>query len=121
MTAMAQVLAASVLLFAGCSWDTSDPATAVHPSAQTSTPLAAPDGDAGTGTHSGGADARDAGRNPDPGAFGAACTSGSDCESDVCFLGAKGGSCSLTCTSDSQCPPGADATEHCNPRGYCRY
>ena len=122
MKAMAHVaVIASVVALAGCSWDTGDPASAIHPSSQSSAPLTQPDGGAGSGGHSGGGDARDAGRNQDPGAFGASCTSGSDCESNVCFLGAKGGSCSLTCTSDSQCPPGEHGTQHCNPHGDCRY
>jgi hypothetical protein len=70
----------------------------------------------------GGQDARDAGHNPEAGAFGATCASGSDCASDTCYLGGKGGFCSLACTSDSQCPPGADGSApHCNPHGYCRY
>ena len=112
---------ASVLVLAGCSWETGDPSTAIHPVAQSAASQAAPDSGAGSGSHSGGMDARDAGRNPDPGAFGASCTSGSDCESSVCFMGAKGGSCSLDCTSDSECPPGEDGTAHCNPHGYCRY
>ncbi len=112
---------ASAVALAGCSWDTGDPSTAVHPSGQSTAPLAANDGGAGSMNHSGGGDARDSGHNPDPGAFGASCSSGSDCESNVCFMGAKGGSCSLNCTSDSECPPGEDGTEHCNPHGYCRY
>ncbi|MGO9712666.1 MAG: hypothetical protein ACLQBL_27640 [Polyangiaceae bacterium] len=37
------------------------------------------------------------------------------------LLGGKGGFCSLSCTSDAECPPGADGTQHCNPHGYCRY
>jgi hypothetical protein len=113
-------VAASVLVLAGCNWDTGEPSTSSGPASQSSDPLATGDG-GGAQNHSGGADARDAGRNPDPGAFGASCTSGSDCESNVCFLGGKGGSCSLVCTSDTDCPPGADGTAHCNPHGYCRY
>ncbi|HEX8790329.1 MAG TPA: hypothetical protein VF765_05205 [Polyangiaceae bacterium] len=51
-------------------------------------------------------------------AYGASCTSGSDCDSNVCFSGGKGGFCSLSCTSDAQCPAGADGRQHCNPHGY---
>lgn len=70
LTAMAQVmLTSAVVVLAGCSWETGDPSTAIHPASQTSAPLAVPDGGAGSGSHSGGADHRDAGRNPDPGEF----------------------------------------------------
>ena len=122
MNAMAHVaVIASVVALAGCSWDTSDPASAIHPSSQTSAPLTPPDAGAGSGSHSGGGDARDAGRNQDPVRSAPRAPRGRDCESNVCFLGAKGGSCSLICTSDTQCPAGEDGTQHCNPHGYCRY
>ena len=104
---------AVAMLVAGCSWETGPSEPAPSTGSQTS--------NLSTGTHSGPQDARDAGHNPDPGAFGASCTSGSDCESHVCFSGGKGGFCSLSCTSDAQCPAGADGTQHCNPHGYCRY
>jgi hypothetical protein len=112
---------ALVLLLGGCSWSTGDTSPSSGPAGQTAQPIAARDGGGGAMNHSGGMDARDAGRNPDPGAFGASCTTGSDCESSLCFSGGKGGWCSLDCTSDAQCPAGADGTEHCNPHGYCRY
>jgi hypothetical protein len=119
MKAMAHVGVFALLM--GCSGGTG-PTPNPTPSSQSSQSAdeVAADG-GGAQNHSGGADARDAGHNPDPGAFGSSCTSGSDCESNVCFLGGKGGECSLACTSDSECPPGADGTQHCNPRGYCRY
>jgi len=125
MKAMAHVaVVASVMILGGCSGGASptpDPSPPNDPASQSTDPVTAGDGGGGTGNHSGGGDARDAGHNPDPGAFGASCTSGSDCESNVCFLGGKGGTCSLTCTSDTDCPAGADGTAHCNPHGYCRY
>jgi hypothetical protein len=121
MTRFALVVVASAAVLVRCSWSSVDPSPPSGPASQSSDPLAAHDGGGGAMNHTGGADARDAGRNPDPGEFGASCASGSDCESNVCFLGGKGGSCSLHCTGAPQCPPGADGTEHCNPRGYCRY
>ena len=111
-----------LLVSAGCSSAPTPgpvPSPPSDPESQTSDVTA--EGGAGSGTHSGGGDARDAGFNSDPGAFGAACTAGSDCESNVCYSGGKGGFCSLTCTSDTQCPAGADGTQVCNPHGYCRY
>lgn len=112
---------AVAMLVAGCSSGAvGDPAPTTSEPEAAKSPLSA-EGGAGAGTHSGPMDARDAGHNPDPGAFGASCMSGSDCESNVCFSGGKGGFCSLSCTSDAQCPPGADGTQHCNPHGDCRY
>ncbi|HEY8091921.1 MAG TPA: hypothetical protein VIF09_28865 [Polyangiaceae bacterium] len=114
----------AIALVAGCSGGASpapDPSPSGGPAGQAADPLATDDGGGGTGNHAGGGDARDAGHNPDPGAFGASCASGSDCESNVCFLGGKGGTCSLACTSDTDCPAGADGTQHCNPKGDCRY
>jgi hypothetical protein len=118
--AFAVVVAGSTALGA-CNWSTvEEPAPPNEPSGQ-STAAVAVEAGGGSQNHTGGMDARDAGHNPDPGAFGASCTSGADCESNVCFDGGKGGECSLACTADSQCPPGEDGTQHCNPRGYCRY
>lgn len=114
------LVAASALTLSGCDIETvSGPEPSPSPSGQGAQTAGL---SGGAQNHSGGADARDAGRNPDAGAFGAACSSGTDCESNVCFVGAKGGSCSLTCAADADCPSGADdAAPHCNPRGYCRY
>lgn len=118
---MRAALVALMLVVAGCSSGAlGDPAPTTSEPEATKSILSA-EGGAGSGSHSGGMDARDAGRSPDPGAFGASCISGSDCGSNVCFSGGKGGFCSLNCTSDPQCPAGADGTQHCNPHGYCRY
>ena len=107
---------------AGCVWDsggTGDPApTTSEPAGHSASNLSA---EGGSQSHTGGMDARDAGHNADPGAFGSSCTTGSDCESNVCFSGGKGGFCSLQCMSATQCPAGADGTQVCNPHGYCRY
>jgi hypothetical protein len=111
--------ALSLTALTGCS--SADPMPQPSPSANQTAAEVSAEAGPGSGTHSSGMDARDAGHSPDPGAFGASCASGSDCESNVCFMGGKGGECSLNCTSDSECPPGADGTQHCNPRGYCRY
>jgi hypothetical protein len=109
------------MLMVGCSSGPyGDPAPTTSEPEATKSSLSAEGGGGGV-NHAGPQDARDAGHNPDPGAFGASCTSGSDCESDVCFSGGKGGFCSLNCTSEAQCPAGADGTQHCNPHGYCRY
>ena len=107
------------MLVAGCTWSTGDPPPTTNQPAGQSTANLATDG--GSQNHTGGMDARDAGHSPDPGAFGASCNADSDCESNVCFSGGKGGFCSLQCTSDAQCPPGADGSQHCNPHGDCRY
>jgi hypothetical protein len=120
MKALAYVVAAALL--GGCSgdWSGAPPYGSTSPAAsQSSDETTGRDG--GGANHAGGGSARDAGHNPDPGAFGASCTSGSECESNVCFEGGQGGRCSLACTSDSQCPSGEDGTRHCNPHGYCRY
>lgn len=48
------------------------------------------------------------------GKYGAACTSGSQCESNLCFTGAQnpGGYCSGPCRGD---------TKNCGPVGYCDF
>ena len=115
-------VAASLVLTA-CS-GTADPSPQPSPSNDPASQAAgvSADGGPGSGTHSGGMDARDAGRSQEAGAFGALCMTGSDCASNVCFSGGKGGVCSLTCAGDTDCPLGwDDAGPHCNPRGYCQY
>lgn len=114
----------ALLLVTGCSSGPyGDPApTTTEPEAPKTSSVAVEGGTGGGAmNHTGGMDARDASINPDPGVFGASCTSGSDCESKVCFDGGRGGFCSMNCSSDTQCPSGADGTQHCNPHGYCRY
>jgi hypothetical protein len=106
------------LALAGCSGADEGPTRS--PAADTSGVSA--QGGPGSDTHSGGMDARNAGHNATRGAFGAACASGAECESSVCFSGGKGGFCSVSCTTDAVCPSGAaGAAPHCNPHGYCRY
>lgn len=50
------------------------------------------------------------------------CTGDAECESNVCFLDAKGGWCSLTCTAANAAqvcaPPAFNGI--CNNKGYCR-
>ena len=114
------LLAVAPSMVVGCSLESDPPVATPAPASASQTSELTTDG-GGAGSGSGGGSARDSGHNPDPGAFGAACASGSDCESNVCFEGGKGGTCSLACTRDSDCPPGADGTIDCNPHGYCRY
>jgi hypothetical protein len=53
------------------------------------------------------------------GEFGASCEGGSDCDSGVCFVGAKISFCSMYCDSGAQCPnPPTSGT--CNMLGYCK-
>jgi hypothetical protein len=75
----------------------------------------------GNRDHTGGADARESTPNPTARAFGAACASSADCDSNVCFVGGHGGFCSLRCAADVSCPTSSSGAPHCNPRGYCRW
>jgi hypothetical protein len=57
-----------------------------------------------------------------PGAFGAVCTTNTDCASNVCFVGGLGSYCSMHCTTATaatDCPvPPTSGT--CNLQGYCK-
>ena len=54
--------------------------------------------------------------------FGAVCAMGSQCASNVCFVGGNRSFCSLRCTAATQamdCPaPPTSGT--CNMQGYCK-
>lgn len=64
---------------------------------------------------------------PEPGTFGASCTTVTDtasteCDSGVCtdaFDQAATPLCSVKCTDSSMCPEGSDGKK-CNMRGYCK-
>lgn len=64
---------------------------------------------------------------PDPGTFGATCTTVTDtgsteCDSGVCtdaFDQSPTPLCSLKCTDSTMCPEGSDGKK-CNSRGYCK-
>ena len=87
------VLASSSAL-AGCTWTTASDAVADRARSQRFRSLDG--GRSARERHSlRGTGCPGCGVNPEAGAFGAACTVGSDCETNVCYLGGKGGFCSL--------------------------
>ena len=54
--------------------------------------------------------------------FGAPCMMGSDCASNVCFVGGNRSFCSLHCTAATQamdCPV-PPTSGVCNMQGYCK-
>lgn len=53
------------------------------------------------------------------GGFGTSCTSVIECDSGVCFVGGKGGFCTVKCAEDKDCAA-SSRDPHCNPHGYCR-
>jgi hypothetical protein len=114
---IAFTLAASTISCAGSSGDPPSAPPATTASSQTTGAQAS----GGPQDHTGGQDARATTPNPTLGAFGASCDGGAACESSVCFVGGKGGFCSLECATDADCPQPSSGAPHCNPHGYCRY
>ena len=54
-------------------------------------------------------------QNPQPGMFGASCSSGAQCQSKLCVNDASGLFCSQACSGPANCPGGYDCLE-----GVCR-
>ncbi len=110
------LVTSAVLALAGCSSDDGKPSTG--PGSGTGT-----GGGQGTGESTSQAPTETSATDPGAKKKNAEgpCTSGTDCESGVCFVGGNQSYCSVKCTVDTAATAcAAPFTGSCNKQGYCK-